>query len=246
MDEVAVEVVLGDEPVVIEVVAGDALLRQLRWEVPRAMRWTSRGGPPGFFVHSDGTIDADLDADDVGRWLVKVRAADAGSRRNAELELRVLPAEGETLASQALRRPQPHSGLAIPAGACSASLGFTSGLLYLPTTTWEHLGVPETTVGASPVASGQCGLGRRVQVVAGAEATPWLSLAGTTAPVGGQLGLDWNAARWTGGLYVTGNAIGPGVGARLALPAGGWGGPELRLSWIDPVGARATLAWSKT
>ena len=100
--------------------------------------------------------------------------------------------------------------------------------------------------GASPVASGQCGLGRRVQVVAGAEATPWLSLAGTTAPVGGQLGLDWNAARWTGGLYVTGNAIGPGVGARLALPAGGWGGPELRLSWIDPVGARATLAWSKT
>lgn len=241
------EVVLGDEPVVIEVVAGETLDRQLRWEVGRDMRWTSRGGPPGFFVRGDGSIDADLGPDDVGRWWVEVRSTDGVDHRRDAFELRVVPADGDgAVASAALRRPVAHSGLTLPAGSCAVSLGFTSGLLYLPTTTWEHLGVPATTVGASPVAGGQCGLGRRLEVVAGAETTPWLNLARTTAPVGGHVGLDWNAAHWTGGLFVTGNAIGPGVGVRLALPAGGWGGPEVRLSWLEPVGARATLAWSKS
>lgn len=235
--------VLGDGPVVVEAAVGQTLDTRLRWASGRAYRWTARGGPPGLHVRPDGTLAYDLGEDAAGRWWVEVRRV--GTTKHVGFELRVQP-EGGLLADDAPLRPprRPYRGL--PGGSCSLGLGVATGLVYLPASSWTHLGIADTTAGASPTALGRCGLGGTLSVWTGAEVAPWLSVGGEVLAAEGQLGLELARSTWTAGAFASIAALGPGAGVRFGWPAGSLGGPEVRFGWQAPVGARASVAWVKT
>lgn len=85
------EVLLGPAWAVVDARVGDPVVTRLAG----GGRWRSVGGPPGFAVQSDGRIEFEPEAADVGRWRVSVRHVPPGRRpRWSGFELRVWPAEG--------------------------------------------------------------------------------------------------------------------------------------------------------
>ncbi len=249
-------VVLGEAPIVLDAVVGQTLDSRLLWETGHAYRWRARGGPPGLHVRPDGTFAYDLGEDAAGRWWVEVHRK--GTLGSTGFELRVRP-EGGPLAEDAPLEPAPPRSLGLPGGSCAVGLGLATGLVHLPGSDWTHLGVADTTAGASPSALGRCGLGGRLSVYGGAEVTPWLAVGGQTLAGEGQLGVELARSTFTAGAFASlpfaslddlgggsvakSGALGPGLGVRFGWPVGALGGPELRFGWQSPVGGRATLAW---
>lgn len=254
-------VLLGeDSPAIVAAVEGDTLELRLAHADGINYGWKTRGGPPGIFVRSDGTIDYDLGPDSVGRWWVEVRHGWGPLNRRAGFELRIEPASGSGLPRDApLTPPQPRPLIAGHL-RCGLGLGAAAGVSIVTGSSWRHVGRDPVEAAFSPALLGQCSFGEAMQPSLGFETQPLLQVPDFAQPVAATVGLDVQRERWTVGAFVSvhpqgllemyqgalpGDGLGLGARVQLSLPSSPLlpGGPELRASFIDGLGPRASLSW---
>lgn len=257
-------VVSQDAWPVLDVRAGDTLSTRLAWGDGRAWRWSSRGGPPGFSVLSDGAVDFAATPDDVGRWRASVRSRWSPKTRWAGLEVRVWPAgtvfgdpADEAAAARVPATPTPDR--AAQAGLTTwAAVGFAGGVATSAGSQWENLGHAPTGVSASPF--GAAGLDVRlagpVWWSASVDAAPFFVYPSSpdrrSHVIAGTSGVEGGSEAVHVGAYGTFGYTMRGVGLRgVVTPwrdaAGRRTGLELRATWLTPqIGFEAAVAWRWT
>ncbi|MCB9684247.1 MAG: hypothetical protein H6735_04280 [Alphaproteobacteria bacterium] len=252
-------ITLGGPWPVVNVRVGERLTTRVVLADGMAATWRSEGGPPGFEVAPDGTVQLDALPSDLGRWRVAVRAGNGPTVRWTGFELDVWPADTRVDdvvtplelvadAGRAETRPLvPNTSLWIGLGAAGA-VAKTNG------TTWEHLGEADTRGAVSPMGSLTAEIGTKsVRGFAGLDSAPFATWASDPQDglhvLAGTVGFQAGSPSLQVGPYGTlGWAVG-GLGVRLVSRPfedfrGRPTGFELRALWIAPqLGGELAACW---
>jgi hypothetical protein len=244
----------------VDVRAGEVLSTRVGWGDGRAWRWSSRGGPPGFSVQADGTIEYEADASDIGRWRASVRSRAWPRSGWSGVEVRVWPAHVDLAPALPTDdggwvAPTPRTEVTGDGVRAWVGFGVAGGVATVNGSRWESLGQAPTGGGASPFGLFllETRLARGVDVVTGFDAAPLFSYPSAPARrshvFATTAGLQVGSTTVRGGVYGTWGYTVKGLGGRVAWTPwvdgrGRESGLELRATWLAPqIGGEATFAW---